>query len=47
MSGPTGLDYMVLLRFMDRMALDDEEHEQLLDDIRVIESAALNEMHKK
>jgi hypothetical protein len=41
MSGFTGLDYNVLLRFIDRMHLDDDSYDQMVDDIRVMESEAL------
>ena len=41
MSGFTGLDYNVLLHFIDRMHLDDEAYDQMVDDIRVMESEAL------
>lgn len=45
--GPTGLDYNVLFTRMARMDLSDERHEQLFDDIRVIESEALRIINKK
>lgn len=41
MAGPTGLDYNVLFARMGRMALTDEAHERLFQDIRVVESEAL------
>ena len=41
MAGYVGLDYNVVLSLMDRMRLDDEAHEQLLDDVRVMEDEAL------
>lgn len=44
---PTGLDYNVLFTRMARMDLSDERHEQLFDDIRVIESEALRIINKK
>lgn len=47
MSGATGLDYNVLFMRMDRMRLSDAQHQQLFDDIRVIESEALTIMNKK
>lgn len=46
MGGAIGLDYNVLFRFLDRMRLDDDDYEQMLDDISVLEHAALAEMHK-
>lgn len=42
MSGVTGLDYNVLLRLMDRMGLDEALYDQMLDDVRVMESEALS-----
>jgi hypothetical protein len=45
MGGPTGLDYGVLLRFMDRMGLDTDDFEQMLADVRVLEDAALAAIH--
>lgn len=45
--GPTGLDYNVLFTRMARMDLSDERHEQLFDDIRVIESEALAILNKR
>lgn len=47
MSGPTGLDYAVLQHRMDRMTLDLDEYEQLENDVRIMESAALTAMHAK
>ena len=44
MGGPTGLDYNVLLRLMDRLHLSDEDHEAMLDDVRAMERAALEEI---
>lgn len=46
-NGPTGLDYNVLFARMGRMSLDDQDHEWLFDDIRVIESVALSIINKK
>lgn len=45
--GPVGLDYGVLFHEMDRMALPEDEYDDLLSSIRVIESAALREMRKE
>ncbi|WP_229505000.1 DUF1799 domain-containing protein [Massilia mucilaginosa] len=42
MAGPTGLDYGVLFRKMDRMGLSPDEYDQLECDIQVMEVAALN-----
>ena len=46
-SGPTGLDYSVLFRLMDQMGLEGEDWMDMLDDIQVLETAALNELHKR
>lgn len=46
-SGPTSLDYGTVYPLLDRMDLKHAEWDQLLDDIRVMEAAALAEMHKK
>ena len=47
MNGPTGLDYNVLFTRMDRLKLSEQDYEWMLDDIRVIEAAALTAMNKK
>ena len=47
MSGPTGLDYNVLFTRMGRMRLDDQSHERLFQDIRVIEAEALTILNTK
>jgi hypothetical protein len=45
-AGPVvGLDYNVLLRFLDRMGLSDQDYDQMLGDISVLEDAALTEIH--
>jgi len=46
-SGPTGLDYNTLFTTMNLMALDPQKQIELLGDIRVMESAALTEIHRK
>lgn len=46
-SGPTGLNHLVLLARLDRLNLSQDEYEALDEDIRCMEIAALNEMHKK
>ena len=43
--GVIGLDYNVLLRFLDRMDLDKSDYDQMLDDIATLEDAALTEIH--
>ena len=47
MSGPTGLDYNVLYRRMDRMGLTPEQYDALEQDLQVMEGTALNCMHDK
>ncbi len=41
MSGPTGLDYAAVYPLLDRKATDSDEWDQLFDDLRVMEGAAL------
>lgn len=43
MSGPTGLDYNTLFSYMTMKHLSID----LLEDIRIMESAALTEIHRK
>lgn len=45
--GATGLDYTPVFHKMDRMKLDPEDYEDLEDDIRAMEFAALEAMSKK
>lgn len=44
MGGRVALDYTPLFLRMDRMRLDDDTWQDLFDDIRVIEAAALKQM---
>lgn len=44
MNGPTGLDYSVVFRLMDEEGLKGQDWRGMLQDIRVIESAALVQM---
>ena len=46
-SGPTGLDYGVMYRKMDRMKLSEEEYDQLEADVMVMERTALACIHEK
>ena len=46
MGGPVGLDYGVIHHELDRMALAPDEYEQTLAYLRVIEQAALEQIHK-
>jgi Phage related hypothetical protein (DUF1799) len=45
-AGPTGLDYGVLFTLIDRMGLDADKSDQLFEDIRVMEQAALSAMQE-
>ncbi|EHK64776.1 DUF1799 domain-containing protein [Achromobacter arsenitoxydans] len=47
MAGATGLDYGVMFHKMDRMDLAPDRYEELEDQMRVLEHAALDEMSKK
>lgn len=43
-AGPFGLDYSVLYQKLDRMDIPPAEREQLEEDIRILEDAALSQM---
>ena len=45
MSGPVGLDYNVLFRIMDNLNIPQQEWQDMFEDIRVMESTALDTMH--
>lgn len=45
--GPTGLDYNIMYRMMDRMRLSDEDYQLVELDLQILESHALAEMHRK
>ena len=45
--GPSGLDYNVIDRALDRMDLDDDDHADMKWAIRQIEMAALEVLHEK
>lgn len=47
MGGPTGLDFMVAFRRMDRMGLSPAQYDQLDQDLQVMEAAALQIMHEQ
>lgn len=47
MGGPVGLDYAVIQHELDRQGVSGEEYDDLLDRLRVIEAAALEEMRKE
>ena len=46
MNGPTGLDYLALFGLLDRRGITGDEFDSVFEDIRTLESAALEEMHK-
>lgn len=46
MNGPVGLDYNVIQHDLARRALPDDEYDELMDAIRVIESAALDALRE-
>ena len=46
MNGPSGLDYNVLFKKLDRMGLSESDYAGLEDDIRVREFEALSVMHE-
>ncbi|MBV2160248.1 DUF1799 domain-containing protein [Achromobacter denitrificans] len=47
MAGRTGLDYGVMFQKMDRMGLSPEQYDELENQMRVLEHAALDEMSKE
>ena len=47
MAGATGLEYLVLFRLLDRRFGDSDEWDGVFEDIRVMESAALEQMRKE
>lgn len=47
MNGPTGLIYQSVYPLIDRMGLEPEDWDQMLDDIGVLEVAALDAMREK
>lgn len=44
--GPTGLDYTPLMRLLDCEGLGTKEWRQTFDDVRVLESAALDQLNE-
>ena len=46
-SGPYGLNYLVLYQKMARMNLTPERYDELEEEIRILEAAAVEEMHKE
>lgn len=47
MGGATGLDYCALFHKMDRMDLTPEQYDELEEQVRVLEFAALEEINRK
>ncbi len=47
MSGPTSFDYNTLFTTMTLMEFDKRKQVEMFQDIRVMEAAALNEIHRK
>lgn len=47
MDGATGLDYGAVYPLLDKFAKDPKDWRQLLDDVRVMEAAALDAMRPK
>lgn len=45
--GPTGLDYNVLFKLLDRKGLSGRDYDRLFNDIRVMEAEALTIMNAK
>lgn len=45
-NGPVGLDYGVVYRDLDRMAPDPATQDELMDALRYIERAALEQIYK-
>ncbi|WP_420867776.1 DUF1799 domain-containing protein [Achromobacter denitrificans] len=47
MGGATGLDYCALFHKMDRLDLGPDQYEELEDQVRILEFAALEEINRK
>ena len=45
-NGATGLDHNVLFKHIERMNLSDDEFDDLIEAVRALESAALEEIRK-
>ncbi|MCX5592023.1 DUF1799 domain-containing protein [Alcaligenes endophyticus] len=45
-NGPSGLNYVVLFKDLDRLGVEDEEHEEIMDYIRIIEAEALAKIYE-
>ncbi|AGW94597.1 hypothetical protein N234_31615 [Ralstonia pickettii DTP0602] len=46
MGGPTGLDYVAVLALIDRLGLPADDADELFDDVRHLEAAALTVMRE-
>jgi hypothetical protein len=46
-NGPTGMDYSVLPELWRRLKVPPEQRDDVFHDLRVLEGAALEEIHKK
>lgn len=44
--GPVGLDYTVIFHDLDRRGLSADEYDDMMAAVRIIEQAALDEIHK-
>lgn len=47
MAGPTGLQYLVVFNWLDRLGYKGDDWNEAFDEIRLMESAALDAMRKK
>lgn len=47
MGGPIGLDYGVIHYALDRKGVVGDDFDQIMDDIRVVEAAALAKIHAR
>ena len=47
MGGYVGIDYNVAIAVMNRMGLSDDEWNEMLDDLAVMEAAALGQLNAK
>lgn len=45
MNGPTGLNYLVMYHHTDRMALSNEDFDDLHDEMQTLERAAMTEIY--
>ena len=45
--GAVGLNYLVIFHELDRMNLEKEEYDRVMNSIRIIESEALNKIYER